>query len=142
MRSNQEIDSMTVNSKRYGLEKMLITLGALLVAACLSYMFWQDAASLPVTMLFAAGMILVIGLLYRHAESGGREDERIRKAVAFAGLNSWLSAMLLLMGLVSLIAIGSLTRLSTLRLAVLVTFMMLLLFAGWYSFYAIRGDTE
>ena len=123
-------------------EGVTLLAGGLLLALSLVAIFWLNGGELITTLAFAAGVIVVVGSLYRFVEIRGREDERVKKVVAFAALNAWLTTMLLLMGLVALAYLDCLEHMSPMRLLALIALIMLAVFAGWYVYYSIRGDVE
>lgn len=129
-------------AKPSAIEKPLLALGVLLMIVSLCIICWQDAASLPAVVLLMAGTIVTTSVLYVYTGARAREDERIRKAIAFASLNSWLILLWMVTGLIFSIGIYGQTGMSTLRLATLVLLIMLAVFAGWYVYYMIKGDVE
>jgi hypothetical protein len=123
-------------------DKYILWVGSAIVFITLALTFFLNDLNFYVILVFAIGVILVLGILTRYSECGNKEDERLKKIAAFSMMNSWTSIFMLLAMLLVLSTMNIFTELSTIQIMCLVMFMMLLVYYGWYVYYGFKGDVE
>lgn len=116
--------------------------GSAVVFITLALTFLLNNLDIYIIIAFAVGIILVVGILSRYSECGNKEDERVKKIVAFSMMNSWTSTLMLLAMLLVLSTLDLLARMSTIRIMCLTMFIMLVIYYGWYIYYSFKGDVE
>ncbi len=123
--------------------KYLLWLSSVVVFVALGWMFFLNRIDLIVLVVFAAGIILVVGNLSRYNQCNSPEDERMRKVAAFSMMNSWVSGVTLL---AMLLIIQYLNWwgyvMSGLQVICLTIAVLLVTYFGWYVYYASKGDIE
>ena len=125
-----------------GLERYLLFIGSILSLITLGLIYWLNAANLLVIIAFIVGMALIIGSLSKFAQCTTIEDERTRKIAAFSMMNSGITTMVLLTGLLALIFLGSLNNRSAIQIVSLPLLIMVFVFLCGYTYYSIKGDVE
>ena len=123
-------------------DKYILWAGSAIVFITLALTFFLNDLNFYVILVFAIGVILVLGILTRFSECGNKEDERLKKIAAYSMMNSWTSIFMLLAMLLVLSTVNLLTELSTIQIMCLVMFMMLVVYYGWYVYYGFKGDVE
>lgn len=121
--------------------KYMLWLSSAVVFVSLGWMFFLNRIDLIALVLFAVGIVLVVGTLSRYNQCNSPEDERMRKVAAFSMMNSWVSGVTLLAMLLVMQYLNWWRYvLSGLQVICLTIAVLLLTYYGWYIYYSSRGD--
>ncbi|BAI60464.1 hypothetical protein MCP_0392 [Methanocella paludicola SANAE] len=121
--------------------KYVLWLSSAVVFVSLGWMFFLNRIDLIALVLFAVGIVLVVGTLSRYNQCNSPEDERMRKVAAFSMMNSWVSGVTLLAMLLVMQYLNWWRYvLSGLQVICLTIAVLLLTYYGWYIYYSSRGD--
>ena len=94
-----------------------------------------------VAIVFGAVALSIVIDLVRHRFSWLHpEDERKMKIMAQASFNTFVATVLLFAGMASLHDLDLLPEIGTEALLVTGMIVMVLIFAGWFVYYTVRGD--
>jgi hypothetical protein len=123
-------------------KEYVLWLGSAIAIAALAIIFFTNRMEIYVLAAFVFGIIVTLGSLSVVAGCGYKEDERLKKIIAFSLMNSWVTGVTLLSTVLFLSYFNWLSPLSSIQAMSLTIAIMLLMFYCWYAYYSLKGDVE
>jgi len=125
-----------------GFKEYVLWIGSAIAIAALAIIFFTGHLEIYVLGVFVFGIIVTLGSLSVMAGCGHKEDERLKKIIAFSLMNSWVTGVTLLSTVLFLSYFNWLGPLSAIQAMSLTIAIMLLMFYCWYAYYSLKGDVE